>query len=65
VEFWEGSAHALLKQFLLEPHAEVAVRHLSPDSIGRHLASLMSKGMRIECASGDIRIWKIFKDKNT
>ncbi len=64
-EFWEGTAYALQRQFLLEPNSEIAVRPFSVDAIGRHLASLKSKGMRIECTSGDIRIWKIFKDKTS
>jgi len=63
-EFWEGTAYALQRQFLLEPNSEMAMRAFGVDAIGRHLASLQSKGMHIESTSGEVRIWKIFKDKN-
>lgn len=61
-EFWSGTAFQLQKEFLLDPSAETAVRPFTVDAIGRHLSTLMNKGMKISCSStGESRVWKIFR----
>ena len=59
-EYWEGTAYQLHKQFFNDPAAQPAIRHLTPDAIGRHLASLKQKGTygidSVSC--GDTRKWR-------
>jgi hypothetical protein len=64
-KFWKGTAFQLLKELNNDPRSEAVVRRLSVDGIGRHLAGLKNKGVRIEVDdSGTTRKWIIFKDEN-
>jgi hypothetical protein len=63
LEYWEGTAFQLQKEFLKDPTSEAAVRHLGVDAIGRHLTSLKQKTVGIEVVvGGNTRKWKIFPD---
>lgn len=63
-KYFEGTAYQLRKQLVLDPTAVDAVRAFDVNAIGRHLATLKSKGVKLEAFSrGDLRYWRIYPNE--
>ena len=60
-KFWTGTSFQLHKELHLDPGADAALRNLTVDAIGRHLASLKSTRKDVQTVEGSAtRVWKIY-----